>query len=117
MATKILATIAFPVHGWGIASALHAILSSTPTTDQINDYYINSKTFLIAGYIFQKPTPPWLYQYGFRDAIANMFANFALVTQRLGAHAGPTTSSPESYNTTITMALYDWSYSAIQPYL
>jgi NAD(P)-dependent dehydrogenase (short-subunit alcohol dehydrogenase family) len=94
MATKILATIAFPVHGWGIASALHAILSPTPTTNFENDYYINSKTFLIAVYIFAQPTPPWLYQYGFRDVIANLFANFALVTQRWGAYAGPTTSSP-----------------------
>lgn len=118
MAAKILATIAFPVHGWGIASALHAIFSPTPTTtNNANDYYINSKIFLVAGYLFYKPTPPWFYQYGFRDVIANMIANFALVTQRLGAHAGPTTSSPESYNSTIAMALYDWSYKAVQEYL
>ena len=117
LATKILATIAFPVNGWGIASALHAILSTTPTTKKGNDYYINSNTFLVAGYIFSKPTPPWFYRYGFRDVIANMFANFALATQRLGAHAGPTKSSPESYNMTIALSLYDWSYHAVQKYL
>jgi hypothetical protein len=85
MATNILARIAYPVQGWGIASALHSILSiksddnnvETNSSRIVNDYYINSKAFLIAKYIFPISTPSWFYTCGFRDVISNMFANVA----------------------------------------
>jgi NAD(P)-dependent dehydrogenase (short-subunit alcohol dehydrogenase family) len=113
-ATRMLNWLAFPVQGWGIASALHAILDHPQSDD---DYFINSNIFRLAQFLFPRPTPGWVYRYALRDALTNAFSYLALALQRWGAAAGPARSSPESYNATWAQELHQWSLQAIQPYL
>lgn len=117
----LLAKVAFPKHGWGISSALHAILepsrNSGDDDDNGNDYYINSDVFRLGEYLFPRPTPAWMYQFGLRDVIGCVFSSFALLTQNLAAHAVSVQSSPESYNGTTAQSLYEWSQKAISTYL
>ena len=110
------------MRGWGLASALHAILGpihTNPTTASADedDYFINSHLFRLAEWIFPRPTPPWFYAAGLRDVLVNAVAYIALVGQRWGAHVGPARSSPESYNATLAAELQQWSLQALQPYL
>jgi NAD(P)-dependent dehydrogenase (short-subunit alcohol dehydrogenase family) len=113
-ATRMLNLLAFPVQGWGIASALHAVLDHQHSD---GDYYINSHVVRLAEVLFPRPTPGWMYAYALRDAVTNVFAYLALALQRLGAHACPMRSSPESYNATLAQELHQWSLQALQPYL
>lgn len=114
--TALLARVAFPMEGWGIASGLSAIFGNNNEKD--GDYYVNSKVFQIAEYIFPNETPGWMYQTGIRDMIGLVFAMMiGLWTQNLAPHVGPSRSSPESYNLTTATVLYEWSHSAVAEYL
>lgn len=112
--TMLLARVAFSVDEWGIGSALHALFGNGEDDD---DYFINSNAFRLAEFIFPKATPAWVYRLGLRDWIALVFAMVGLWTQNLAPYAGPSRSSPESYNLTMASALYDWSKSAVAGYI
>ena len=103
---------AFPMEGWGIASALHAMFE-----DNDEDYYINTQGFKAFEYLFAD-LPSWFYQTGLRDLVSNFSAISGLIMQRVVPVAGhPGVSSPESYNTTIRDALYDWSQKAVAKWI
>jgi NAD(P)-dependent dehydrogenase (short-subunit alcohol dehydrogenase family) len=103
---------AFPMEGWGIASSLHAMFE-----DNDEDYYINTQGFKVFQYLFAD-LPSWFYKTGLRDLVSNFSATLGLIIQRVTPYAGhPGVSSPESYNTTIRDALYDWSQMAVTKWL
>lgn len=109
-----LKTFAFPVNGWAQASAFTALFSREIS----GDYLTNTKAFDPFLSLIRNYMPSWGYQVGLRDALMFVHA-FAvgLYIQRFAAVAGSSLSSPESFNETITNALYDWSYRAVERYL
>jgi NAD(P)-dependent dehydrogenase (short-subunit alcohol dehydrogenase family) len=108
----LMAQFAFPMEGWGIASALHGLFEDTD-----EDYYINTQTFKSFEYLFAN-SPSWFYQTGLRDLVSLCGAFFGLIVQRVVPYAGhPGESSPESYNATIRDALYDWSQNAVAKWI
>jgi NAD(P)-dependent dehydrogenase (short-subunit alcohol dehydrogenase family) len=108
----LMEKFAFPMEGWGIASALHAMFEDTD-----EDYYINTQGFKAFEYLFAD-LPSWFYQTGLRDLVSLCSAFLGLIVQRVVPYAGhPGVSSPESYNATIRDTLYDWSQNAVAKYL
>jgi NAD(P)-dependent dehydrogenase (short-subunit alcohol dehydrogenase family) len=102
----------FPMEGWGIASALHALFENVD-----EDFYINTQCFKGFEYVFAN-LPTWSYRTGLRDLASSMFAGLGLVVQRVVPCAGhPGVSSPESYNISIRDALHDWSHSAVAKWI
>lgn len=117
----LLQSFGFPVEGWGISSAFHAIFNGNNTKNEENnkdDWYLNTKILSYGKYIIPTEMPLWMYSFvPLRDAAVGLFAGLALFTQHLQPYVGPSKSSPESYNQTKTKALYEWSRSAIAKYL
>jgi NAD(P)-dependent dehydrogenase (short-subunit alcohol dehydrogenase family) len=110
----------FPAQGWGIASALMALLDYDTWAQAslpLADYYINSSVFRFANVLLGRQAPHWLYSTGLRDIMVFTMAVGTIWLQNMGAHAAPAKSSPESYNRTIAYSLYDWSYQTIEEYL
>jgi NAD(P)-dependent dehydrogenase (short-subunit alcohol dehydrogenase family) len=109
---SLMDKFAFPMEGWGIASALHAMFE-----DNDEDYYINTQGFKAFEYLFAD-LPPWFYKTGLRDLVSLCSATLGLIVQRVVPYAGhPGVSSPESYNATIRDALYDWSQKAVAKWI
>lgn len=103
---------AFPMEGWGIASALHAMFEDTD-----EDYYINTSGFKAFEYLFAD-LPAWFYQTGLRDLVSLCSGTVGLIVQRVVPYAGhPGVSSPESYNSTIRDGLYNWSQKAVAKWI
>lgn len=111
--TFTLQKLAFAVDGWGISSALHAMFS----TDNGDDWYVNSKGSKVTGHLFPRSTPTWFYQWTLRDMMTTSVAMMILWTQHLFPYTGPAMSSPESYNETLSTVLYNWSFDAVAKYL
>lgn len=108
----VMGQFGFPVEGWGIASALHAVFEDTEA-----DYYINSGVFKVFEYLFAD-LPHWVYTTGLRDVVSLASATTGLLVQRLAPSAGhPGTSSPESYLVATREALYDWSHATVAEWL
>lgn len=111
-----LETFAFPMEGWGIASTLHALFDDDEQSG--HDWYTNSYVFRITEFLIPSGTPSWMYStLPVRDALVGAFAPLALFLQPFTAHAGPSKSSPESYNESKADALYTWSKNAVAQYL
>jgi NAD(P)-dependent dehydrogenase (short-subunit alcohol dehydrogenase family) len=113
----------FQPEGWGIASALVAMLDDrtsigdcTAGNNPCDDYYSNSRAASLYNMFFSKSLiPTWLPS--LRDALGVMLGIVTLPIQKIGYHLGPSTSSPESYDDIIGNALYYWSLQAIHEYL
>lgn len=105
----------FPANGFGIASALTAILDDKDTTD--GDYYTNVEVPSFFGSIMNHG-PVWFKHSLLRDAFGTCFvAPFLLWTQKFFARVSKSKTSTLSYNESLQDELYDWSYAAIQKFL
>lgn len=101
----------FAHDGWGVASALYGVFSSSN-----EDYYTNTRFFSVFAMLFDHFG--WLaHSFVVRDVVCAIMAFVAGLGQRVAPDVVGTRSSPESYNMTIANALYDWSYKAIEEYL
>ena len=108
----VMSANAYDVNGWGMASLLLALFD----TENKSDFYTNTALFDFAAYIMSYQSN-WMYQVGIRDVLGAILAFSVLFTQRLLPVAKTTSSSPESYNEALGDALYDWSLSAVKPFL
>lgn len=57
-----------------------------------------------------------LSYFNIRDSVTDMLGLWVLMTQGMTYGCNIETSSPESYNETLAMTLYEWSDSAVQSY-
>lgn len=110
----LLDKLAFDANSWGLASTLFAMLN---TTDTDQDFYVNSKFPDLFHYLTPVLSKPWMYKLGWRDAVSLPIAMAMMPGQVFSQQAYGTTSSPESYNTTLQDELYQWSMNAVKPYL
>jgi len=119
--SAVLQALAFPMEGWGVASALRAMFdsssSSSLSSNPSDDWYINSNSFRLSEFLVPRPTPSWMHTIPIRDVLIGAMAPVTLVLQGFMAKAGLAVSSPESYNTTKSNSLYRWSKSAVTKYL
>jgi len=114
MGHKIINAAGYPPEGWGVASALHAVFDTI--SDDNDDFYSNTKFFDPFMQLLTR-LPSWSYEWGVRDFLTNSIAYLGMAGQLFTPEAGPTKSSPESYNASIADQLYDWSLAAVEPYL
>lgn len=107
----ILRFLAFPVDGWGIVSALHAMF------DEKGDYYTNTRFMDVAHWLV--PSLPYgaSRQGLVRHVIVNTFALAAMIAQKFAPVVQSTQSSPESYRDDIGNALHEWSLRTVAGYL
>ena len=108
----VMSAAAYDVNGWGMASLLLALFD----TENKSDFYTNTGLFDFATYLMSYQSS-WMYQVGIRDVLGSILAFSVLFTQRLNPVAKTTSSSPESYDEALGDALYDWSLSAVKPFL
>jgi NAD(P)-dependent dehydrogenase (short-subunit alcohol dehydrogenase family) len=113
----MLTKVAFDANDWGMASTLTALLNTSTTDTQQNDYYINSKFANVFHFLVPVLSQPWMYKYGIRDFISMPLAFLMMPGQTFTTGVYSTRSSPESYNTTLQDSLYEWSKKAVAPYL
>eukprot|EP00542_Grammatophora_oceanica_P005223 CAMPEP_0194066568 /NCGR_PEP_ID=MMETSP0009_2-20130614/86093_1 /TAXON_ID=210454 /ORGANISM="Grammatophora oceanica, Strain CCMP 410" /LENGTH=392 /DNA_ID=CAMNT_0038719533 /DNA_START=17 /DNA_END=1195 /DNA_ORIENTATION=- len=107
----LLPLYAFPYDGYGIKSALTAIL--TVGEDEA-DYYTNSRITNLGDYIF----PAFVRIHPIRDILGFFFAHVVMtVLQKTIAGTTQGSTSPESKDESLQQSLYDWSYNAVKPYL
>ena len=113
---QVLATLGFPVDGWGIASALTAMVSDEQQEQNKDDYYSN-----LGGVDFSNTArmTTFLSRFGVREYLFPLSAYGTLFTQRFltGNKVTLASSSTESYNEGWAKDLYDWSLKTVQPYL
>eukprot|EP00977_Amphora_coffeiformis_P012290 scaffold3038_cov163-Amphora_coffeaeformis.AAC.5 len=110
----VLVAGAYDVNGWGMASTLLAIFDNN--NEKSADFYSNTRVSDIASYAMAFQTN-WMYKLSIRDAIGNFMAFAILLSQRLLPDARATVTSPPSYDETLGDALYEWSMSAVGPFL
>lgn len=105
---------AYDVNGWGLSSLLLAIFDNKAAGSA--DFYTNTGMFDVAHYVMAYQTH-WMYKFGVRDVIGSVMAFSVLLTQRLLPDAKSAASSPESYDEALGDALYEWSMTAVKPFL
>jgi hypothetical protein len=87
------------------------------SSDDGDDWFVNSKLSKFMGRLFPRSTPSWFYQWTLRDMMTISLAMMLLWTQHIFPYVGPAKSSPESYNETLSTVLYNWSYDTVAKYL
>mmetsp|Transcript_28115 Transcript_28115/g.65366 ORF Transcript_28115/g.65366 Transcript_28115/m.65366 type:complete len:431 (-) Transcript_28115:549-1841(-) len=112
MLERIIHMAAFHSDGWGLSSLFLAMFDPEPQ----GDFYVNSLVLsrVTPAYEYM---PRWTYTIGIRDVITLGMAVSMLWFQRFSPQSVAHPSSPESYQTETAHALYEWSLSAVQPYL
>lgn len=103
----------YDVNGWGLASILSALFDKEKRE---SDYYTNTRVFDVARYVMAYQTH-WMYKVGIRDFLGSIMAFTTLFFQRLAPEAKIGVSSPESHDKVLGDALYEWSLSAVKPFL
>lgn len=130
----IMKLLGYHVNGWGISSALHAMFDTIPSTlptssdDETTrlfysyDYVTNARLPNVLTYILKSS---WIRSSSFvLDIMIFVAAGVILSIQKFYAdnqndwsHSVHVSSSPDTFNITRALDLYDWSYQTIQPYL
>jgi hypothetical protein len=113
---QFLQATAYDVDGWGMASILLALFDINNNDLSSNDFYSNTLLFDYARYIMMGQTG-WMYRIGIRDVLGFLLAFSVLLIEKWFPAAKATTTSPESYNEVLGDTLYQWSLSAVAPFL
>jgi NAD(P)-dependent dehydrogenase (short-subunit alcohol dehydrogenase family) len=110
---EIMMKLGYRVDDWGISSALYALFVSSKAGE---DFFTNTAYFEFLKGI-SNWMPRWASSVGVRDAFVNVVAFTGLIGQHFFSRAGPTRSSPESYDMEKAEALWEWSYRTLSKYL
>jgi len=105
--------LAFPSHGYGLASTLQAIFTNE-TTDWLTNSKVSAFSKLFPSFLLKK----WATDFMLRDFMMIVMASLLLWCQKIGGHVqAMTKSSPESYDRELQESLYEWSKQEILDYL
>lgn len=113
IAHAIINKLGYAADGWGISSALYAILDSKQSPE--DDFYTNTGFWDWFAPLFPL-LPSWAYRTGLRDVVTNTMAGIGMIAQHFFSDINTTKSSPDSYNLEAARSLYDWSMEAIAEY-
>jgi hypothetical protein len=111
---RLFSNVAFPVHGFGLSSILHALFD-TPKEKEM-DYYVNTA---LNGPNRMDQMPAWMYKaLPLRDLVCFLFAFLVLLPfQRFFPVRQTSLSSRVSYQEDLQDELYRWSREAVAEWL
>jgi hypothetical protein len=102
-----LGLVSFPYDGYGVKSALVAILDTKSNADYFTNSVMSEVAHSLIGFC-----PNAL-----RDFMFLPYATMIMLGQKSGATVASRPSSPESYNETLQESLYNWSHKTVREYL